>query len=194
MNSEEQRQEKQQAQPGTSLPGKAGAQQAAQDWQQEENASGSTADTADPALSEKGYDIYWGTDQRTTNLHGAQLMLLWDGSVEYDNRLLASGILIHRWTSRISFQARASATLPLLEEGAAYEVQLHLRSWPERTVFLEFDFYDRQDNRIKTIILTDNGQLTCPEGTYYYEMKLVQGGAARLRFDHISITKLYGVT
>lgn len=141
------------------------------------------------AASDGVYRIYWGLDQRTTNLHGAQLALLWDGSIQYDNRLLASGILIHRWTSKISFRARASATLPLLEENTVYKIRLYMKSEPAQTVFLEFDFYDRQDNRIETRILTTDGELTCPAGTYYYEMRLVQGGAERLRFDHIEIEK-----
>ncbi|MDD5849995.1 MAG: accessory Sec system protein Asp3 [Firmicutes bacterium] len=142
-----------------------------------------------PKKSQEEVLLSWGRDMRRVNLHGALLEQLPDGSVRYENPLLASGIPIRTWSSRIRFSDRAAVLLPFLEEGEVYDVTLCLTCTPAESVFVQFTFFDRSDARIGTALFSRNGSFVCPAGTYYYEISLVQGGAGELVFDHIGIAK-----
>ena len=67
-----------------------------------------------PKKSQEEVLLSWGRDMRRVNLHGALLEQLPDGSVRYENPLLASGIPIRTWSSRIRFSDRAAVLLPFL--------------------------------------------------------------------------------
>lgn len=133
--------------------------------------------------------LTWGRDMRRVNLHGALLEQLPDGTVRYENPLLASGIPIRTWSSRIRFSDRTTALLPFLEEGEIYDVTLQLTCTPAESVFVQFTFFDRSDARVGMQLFSQDGSFVCPAGTYYYEISLVQGGAGELTFDHIGIAK-----
>lgn len=135
------------------------------------------------------YSVTWGRDERRVNLHGALLRFEKDGSVIYENPLLASGIAIIRWSSRIHLGDRAAVILPLLAEGESYDIELDAETEPRDSVFLEFDFFNKREEQIESQILHDDDTIVCPKDMYYYEIALVQGGAQKLVFHRIGITR-----
>ena len=138
------------------------------------------------------YLIHWEDNAADTYLYGSRVVFHENGIVEYENRRMPSGMVIRSWYSQADYQARRLASqLPVLEEGGRYLVRSFVTCRPERGILLRFQFYDRQKHLISFSVLDEKeGVLECPEGTYSYEMQLIQTGSAFVRFHHVEILPL----
>lgn len=138
------------------------------------------------------YLVHWDDNAADTYLYGSRILFHENGIVEYENRRMPSGTVIRSWYSQADYQAkRLASQLPVLEEGGRYLVRSFVTCRPEKGILLRFQFYDRQKHLISFSVLDEKeGVLECPEGTYNYELQLIQTGSDFVRFHHVEIIPL----
>ena len=133
------------------------------------------------------YLVYWDLPLLHTYLYGTTLRHTRDG-VEFTNRMMPSGQIIHSWNSELNYQeVRTQAQLPVLEENKTYHLVPFIDAVPEHTIVLQITFFDRQGQQIGFQVIHRDGNFTYPQGAYRYRLDLVQAGAESFRFHHLEI-------
>lgn len=135
------------------------------------------------------YLVFWDDSAADTYLYGSRMVIHENRLVEFENSRMPSGTVIRQWHSQPDYQAkRLMMQLPVLEEGKNYWIRMFAGCRPEGGVLLRFQFYDRQKHLISFCAMEEKeGVISCPEGTYSYELQLVQAGSASVWFHHIEI-------
>lgn len=135
------------------------------------------------------YLVFWDDNAADTYLYGSRMAIHENRMVEFENSRMPSGTVIRQWHSQPDYQGRRlMMQLPVLEEGKSYWIRMYAGCSPEGGVLLRFQFYDRQKHLISFRALDEReGIVSCPEGTYSYELQLVQAGSASVWFHHIEI-------
>ncbi|MCD7868900.1 MAG: accessory Sec system protein Asp3 [Clostridiales bacterium] len=135
------------------------------------------------------YLIRWDSFSANPYLYGSSVQYLSNGNVRFMNEMMPSGYPINEWTSYTNFQRdRHEPQLPLLKECCTYSFHAYFSENPSDTVFLRFDFYDQQGNRLKYYIFDEKrGSFAVPFQTFRYTMQLVQGGSENLIFYYIEL-------
>ncbi|KRL35060.1 accessory Sec system protein Asp3 [Liquorilactobacillus uvarum] len=130
--------------------------------------------------------IYWKA-AASTYLYGSKVIFHQNGEVDFENKLMSPGKTVNTWYSQTNYQAkRFSPQLPILKKGKKYRLLLRARSFPEATLYLRLDFYDRSDLVIKQIFIKEMEEaFEYPDGAYYYTISLLNAGCVRLRFRYL---------
>ncbi|HFI0852767.1 TPA: accessory Sec system protein Asp3 [Streptococcus suis] len=134
-------------------------------------------------------EVTWGPVSRTSDYVYASMIQQKGTKILFDNRYFASGKTIKTWLSKTNFQAnRMAPPLPLLAPGREYSVRKHFTSEPEGTVYLQFHYYNRQNELIDTEILKDTDErFTLPKDTFWYQLSIVGAGCHAVIFEKIAI-------
>lgn len=124
-------------------------------------------------------------------LYGTELKLTKKG-VQFDNPLIASGKRLVQFQSRTNYQGnRHSPSLPLLVPGQKYLVKTAIFSEPQGRFFLEFNYFNRQGEKIAFDILREQeGEISYPDESFTYTITLRNAGCTSLVFKEISIYSL----
>ncbi len=108
------------------------------------------------------YLVYWDLPLLHTYLYGTTLRHTRDG-VEFTNRMMPSGQIIHSWNSELNYQdVRTQAQLPVLEENKTYHLVPFIDAVPEHTIVLQITFFDRQGQQIGFQVIHRDGNFTYP--------------------------------
>ncbi len=135
------------------------------------------------------YYVPWDGFAIDTYLYGSQLSFPEERLVYLKNSMMAPGRTIKTWLSRTNFQTnRREPMLPVLMERGNYHVHALIQSVPEEAFVLRFDFFDQQQKLIDSFMHHGcDSDFTCPVGTFYYTMSLIEGGAKELWFHEVRI-------
>ncbi|KRL00998.1 accessory Sec system protein Asp3 [Liquorilactobacillus capillatus] len=133
--------------------------------------------------------IYWKS-AASTYLYGSDIIFQQNGDVDFKNSLMSPGKAINTWYSQTNYQAkRFSPQLPILKKGKKYRILLKAYSFPEATIYLRIDFYDRTNKVMKQISVKKMEELfKPPEGAYYYTISLLNAGCSRLKFRYLVLS------
>ncbi len=119
------------------------------------------------------YLVYWDLPLLHTYLYGTTLRHTRDG-VEFTNRMMPSGQIIHSWNSELNYQdVRTQAQLPVLEENKTYHLVPFIDAVPEHTIVLQITFFDRQGQQIGFQVIHRDGNFTYPQGAYRYRLEIL---------------------
>lgn len=137
------------------------------------------------------YEIKW--DKRINNyfIHGSKLSFFKeDDEVHFENPHLSPGAVIVQWKSEATYQAeRTELQLPLLKRGAVYHIEPDVIAYPEDSVTLKFNMFDRTATKISTQILPlEGGEVTFLEEAYSYTLELISMGVEALCFKSIALS------
>lgn len=138
------------------------------------------------------WKIYWSEYAKDTYIYGTQLNFRAKDDVEFSNALMPPGTVIKCWRSKTNYQAvKIEPTLPMIDGEGSYHIRLDADAEPAGSLMLKLVFYDRYDQEAGFQIIRDGeADFRCPLKTFSYEVQLINGGAARLRFHSIMITEL----
>ncbi|KRM95059.1 hypothetical protein FC19_GL002151 [Liquorilactobacillus aquaticus DSM 21051] len=133
--------------------------------------------------------IYWKSAV-STYLYGSDVAFHQNGEVDFENKLMSPGKTINTWYSQTNYQAeRFSPQLPILRKGASYRLLLRAHSFPEASLYLRIDFYDRGGQVINRIFIKKMEELfEYPDNAYYYTINLLNAGCTRLKFKYMMIS------
>lgn len=141
------------------------------------------------------YEIKW--DKRINNyfIHGSKLSFFKeDDEVHFENPSISPGAVIVQWKSEPSYQGeRTSLQLPLLKRGERYEIKPDVIAYPEESVALKFNSFDRSQQPLDTQILSlEGGEVTYLEEAYSYTIELISTGVEALCFKVITLSQKGG--
>lgn len=133
--------------------------------------------------------IYWKS-AASTYLYGSDVAFHQNGEVDFENKLMSPGKAINTWYSQTNYQAeRFSPQLPILRKGSSYRLLLRAHSFPEASLYLRLDFYDRGGQVTKRIFIKKMEELfEYPDNAYYYTINLLNAGCTRLKFKYIVLS------
>lgn len=132
----------------------------------------------------KWSEVYSGA----TYLYGS-LLNITEEYMDFNNLRLSSGKPIVKFVSRTHYQGdRRTPDLPLLIPNETYTIESHILSNPENRFFIQIDFYNRQNEKIKFSILRENiATFTCPTDTFHYAISVFSAGSTKFTFQDIKI-------
>ncbi|MBF0778470.1 accessory Sec system protein Asp3 [Streptococcus cuniculi] len=112
-----------------------------------------------------------------------------EDNVTFYNPRLASGKPIVRFTSRTNYQGeRRSPNLPLLIAHHRYRLERQIVSEPADRVFIQIDYYNRQNEKISFEILRKGKEVfTCPAGVAFYTITVLSAGCQRVHFEEMRL-------
>ena len=137
------------------------------------------------------YSIRWDGLSMETFLYGTDVSYSDDGCVRFSNHLMPPGGVIKKWHSNVNYQAaRREPSLPVLEEGAEYEIRSFLECTPKESVRIKLRFFDRQGEELSAPVLNSGiDTFTCPDGGFRYDLEIINAGMSDLIFHHIELQK-----
>lgn len=138
------------------------------------------------------YEIKW--DKRINNyfIHGSKLSFFKeDDEVHFENPHIPPGSVIVQWKSEPIYQGeRTGLQLPLLKRGEIYQVESDVLAYPENSVALRFNLFDRAETPIGTQILPlKGGHITYLKDAYSYTIELISTGVESLCFKTICLSQ-----
>lgn len=141
------------------------------------------------------FEIKW--DKRINNyfIHGSKLSFFKeDDEVHFENPYISPGSTIVQWDSEVNYQGgRTGLQLPLLKRGETYCIEPEVLAYPEDSVALKFNVFDRTAKQIGTKILPlEGGEVTYLEEAYSYTIELISTGVESLCFKSILLSQKGG--
>lgn len=136
--------------------------------------------------------IYWQKINAATFLYGTTLTYNKDGSIQFENNLMAPSTIIHEWHSHGVYQAkRVISPLPLLIPNKQYELIANMTTFPQNSIFIGIRFYDRYEKELDFIILKETtNEFKVPNQTYQYCIQLINAGCHRIEFNHLTLKEI----
>ncbi|MBP2622969.1 accessory Sec system protein Asp3 [Streptococcus oricebi] len=143
--------------------------------------------------------IYWGEFRGTSFGDAGRYSYLFGSTVIYrardhvffENPLMASGQIIHEWSSAWNFQRdRIQPALPLLKRGRTYSLTRKMTTYPAQGVFLKLIFYNRYEEEVGQLI--ERGErldFTYPTEAYSYRVQLLSAGLESFDFHYLEISE-----
>ena len=93
---------------------------------------------------QKDRHLYWGPISSVDYLWGSVIERLAEDQIRFTNPLMPSGQVLKSWKSLTSYgEGRMAPSLPLLQRGQTYVVEVQMTSRPAHTVMLEVVCQDR---------------------------------------------------
>ncbi len=135
------------------------------------------------------YTVFWENMNDNAYLYGSSLRYLNRQFVQFENRLMPSGIPINEWQSFTDFQAdRHEPKLPVFSPGQAVAFRAFYKDYPRGTVIFKAVFYDRRKQRIDSVLLTGrDDRFVLPEDTFTYVIQMVNGGTEKVTFGYMEL-------
>lgn len=141
--------------------------------------------------------IYWGeargasasARKDTTYLFGTTLIYHAPDFISFENPLMASGQILHEWSSSCQYQEeRLTPTLPLLKKGKQYRIIRKMESFPEFSVFFKISFLNRYGEEIgNKVEREDILTFTYPLEAYSYKIQLLSAGLRSFDFHYLEL-------
>ena len=105
---------------------------------------------------QKGRQIYWGSTSSADYLWGSVIQRLAVDQIRFTNPLMPSGQVLKTWKSLTSYgEDRMAPSLPLLQRGQTYLLEVHMTSRPAHTVMLEIVCQDRFGKMVDRQVSTE---------------------------------------
>lgn len=138
--------------------------------------------------------IRWREFLSNSYAYGSIIEFLPNNKVQYKNRLMAPGTVLHTWYSKTNFQAtRVEPSLPLIDGENAYLLTANIEYPSEKHAgaILRVVFVDRYDNEFERIIIRDGrGMFKPPITTYSFKIELINGGCSEFIFDSLVLQEI----
>lgn len=137
------------------------------------------------------FEIKWDKRISSYYIHGSKLSFFKeDDEVHFENPNISSGSVIVTWDSKIDYQrGRTGLQLPLLKRGETYELRSDVEVYPENSVAVKFNTFDREENQIDTKILPlEGGEVFYDLSAYSYNIELLSTGVEALCFRGIILS------
>lgn len=141
---------------------------------------------------QKNRPLYWGPISSADYLWGSVIERLAEDQIQFMNPLMPSGQVLKTWKSLTSYgEDRMAPSLPLLQRGQTYVVEVQMTSWPAHTVMLEVVCQDRFGKIVDRQVSAE-GQVkfVYPEQAYSYQVRLLSAGMQEFTFHHITISSI----
>ena len=148
---------------------------------------------------EKHKAIYWGEFRGSSFGDAGKYSYLFGSTIVYhardhiffENPLMASGQIIHEWSSHWNYQRdRSQPALPLLKRGQSYSLTRKMTTSPAHGVFLKLVFYNRYGEEVGQLI--ERGEqldFTYPKEAYSYRVQLLSAGLESFDFYYLEISE-----
>lgn len=132
------------------------------------------------------FKIKWNSNNMEFYKYGSSIEFV-NSEVHFENELLSPGTVIVRWKSNLNYLFnRTLLQLPLLKRGKTYKLILEARDYPEGSVLLKVDFFDRLENYEGTEVISDKiGEFIYPEKAYSYTISIISVGIRKFIFKEI---------
>ena len=141
---------------------------------------------------QKGRQIYGGSTSSADYLWGSVIQRLAVDQIRFTNPLMPSGQVLKSWKSLTSYgEDRMAPSLPLLQRGRTYVVEVQMTSRPAHTVMLEVVCQDRFGKIVDRQFSTE-GQVkfVYPEQAYSYQVRLLSAGMQEFTFRYFTISPI----
>lgn len=141
---------------------------------------------------QKDRHLYWGPISSVDYLWGSVIERLAEDQIRFMNPLMPSGQVLKSWKSLTSYgEDRMAPSLPLLQRGQTYVVEVQMTSRPVHTVMLEVVCQDRFGKIVDRQVSTEGQvKLVYPEQAYSYQVHLLSAGMQEFTFHHITISPI----
>ncbi|MCR5678023.1 MAG: accessory Sec system protein Asp3 [Agathobacter sp.] len=130
--------------------------------------------------------IRWQEYLKNSYAHGSLMKYLPDGTVEYTNKLMPPGTVIHEWFSKTNHQTnRVEPSLPLIDGESAYSITMNIDydEMEAAGLMLRIMFYGRYDEVAGSLIVREPHAIFKPPiTTYSYSIQLINGGVSKFVF------------
>ena len=141
---------------------------------------------------QKDRPLYWGSISSVDYLWGSVIERLAEDQIRFMNPLMPSGQVLKSWKSLTSYgEDWMAPSLPLLQRGQTYVVEVQMTSRPAHTVLLEVVCQDRFGKIVDRQVSTEGQvKLVYPEQAYSYQVHLLSAGMQEFTFHHITISPI----
>lgn len=135
------------------------------------------------------YTVFWEDMNDNAYLYGSSVRYVNKHYILFENRLMPAGVPIKEWQSFVDYQAeRHEPRLPLFAPGEAVVFRAYFKDSPRGTVIFRVTFYDRQKQRIDSVVLGgERDKFVFPERTFSYVIQLVNGGTEQVTFGYMEL-------
>jgi accessory Sec system protein Asp3 len=135
------------------------------------------------------YLVKWGNDFSDSENEGATIAFLDYGLVSYENPLASSGLMLKSWEMTMNYlDQRKSPSLPLLEPGKSYQIEILAEIFPEDSLQLAVEFYDEEGKLLDvTYLETMSGSFFYPSEASRYKVVLNNKNNESLLFQYLKI-------
>ena len=138
---------------------------------------------------QKDRHLYWGPLSSVDYLWGSVIERLAEDQIRFTNPLMPSGQVLKSWKSLTSY--RMAPSLPLLQRGRTYVVEVQMTSRPAHTVMLEVVCQDRFGKIVDRQVSTEGQvKLVYPEQAYSYQVRLLSAGMQEFTFRYFTISPI----
>lgn len=141
---------------------------------------------------QKDRHLYWGPISSVGYLWGSVIERLAEDQIRFMNPLMPSGQVLKSWKSLTSYgEDRMAPSLPLLQRGQTYVVEVQMTSRPVHTVMLEVVCQDRFGKIVDRQVSTEGQvKLVYPEQAYSYQVRLLSAGMQEFTFRYFTISPI----
>lgn len=141
---------------------------------------------------QKNRPLYWGPISSADYLWGSVIERLAEDQIRFMNPLMPSGQVLKTWKSLTSYgEDRMAPSLPLLQRGQTYVVEVQMTSCPAHTVMLEVVCQDRFGKIVDRQVSTEGQvKLVYPEQAYSYQVRLLSAGMQEFTFRYFTISPI----
>ena len=141
---------------------------------------------------QKNRPLYWGPISSADYLWGSVIERLAEDQIRFMNPLMTSGQVLKTWKSLTSYgEDRMAPSLPLLQRGQTYVVEVQMTSCPAHTVMLEVVCQDRFGKIVDRQVSTEGQvKLVYPEQAYSYQVRLLSAGMQEFTFRYFTISPI----
>ena len=141
---------------------------------------------------QKNRPLYWGPISSADCLWGSVIERLAEDQIRFMNPLMPSGQVLKTWKSLTSYgEDRMAPSLPLLQRGQTYVVEVQMTSRPAHTVMLEVVCQDRFGKIVDRQVSTEGQvKLVYPEQAYSYQVRLLSAGMQEFTFRYFTISPI----
>lgn len=135
------------------------------------------------------YQVYWTPETQLIELQGAVIDFKAYNEVEFQHQFLPSGQPIVGWYSQANYlNTKTMSDLPYLYPGETYYFDRQVVNSERMHAYLAVTFYDKDGLALDTKQQNaDCIEVTVPEGTDYYEVKLLSAGTGSFIFRGFNI-------
>ena len=135
------------------------------------------------------YTVCWEDMNDDAYLYGSSIKYIDTRCVCFENRLMPAGVPIKEWQSFVDYQAaRHEPRLPLFAPGETVVFRACCKDSPSGTVIFRVTFYDRQKQRIDSVVLKgEYDKVVFPENSFSYVIQLVNGGTEQVTFGYMEL-------
>ena len=133
--------------------------------------------------------IRWRQITPDTFKYGSRLKFHDDGSVVFENPLMPSSIVIHKWQMMTFFVTdKIVPQLPILKHGQSYRFVLDYDVEPVDSIYFKVVFKKSNGTEIDAIMIQEReAVMTYPTDAFSYEIQMLNAAAKRVHFRSIQI-------